>query len=122
MSEVRELTKEEITKLLSSGQLSKEEEKFILFIELENTRGSAAEHTERISVLEGDAELILLEHEVREGAPKTEYEKYAIIPKSVPTIISLKIQHWDINENEYEYYIIYVFNGEQWSSITTTSI
>jgi len=120
--EFKSLSEEElaslIKKVVENPEQYEEEAKLILVLELEDVQGAVVDIWERVSIVQGDADIITLEWTEEEGPPTRKFRKIAIIPKMVPTIIERIVHHDDSSRFEH-YSIIYIFTGEKWVSVTT---
>ena len=106
--EIKELVK----KVIAEG---KPEARFLLTIETWYRQGESFTDEARIEVVYGEIEKVELE-EIDEGYPHRLVQKYAIIPKALPTVIVRKI-YCDIPGWETEQEEIYVFTGEEWKKL-----
>lgn len=119
----RELTEDDIKKILKELKerpyMFEREAKYILFINCNNRPSQSYIEMEEFNIVYGNADVVELEHVYH--YPTTNMRKYAVIPKTVPTIALFR-HYDDLHGDPNKYCLICVFNGKEWVSVKVDNL
>ena len=121
LTQIRELTEEEVRKLvdevLRNPSEYSTEAKLILRLDIKNRRrgcGYVYLFSDSMEIVYGDAEIITI---LSDYDNCTEHKELLVIPKTVPTVMIKK--HFDENPESPNYTDVYIFTVDGWKWVTT---